>query len=107
MSRLFEERERAAEMRFVRSEEARFLAHCQGVKSLAAYAAELLGVDRLSSDAYADELMASVIQGARSQALVERVQADLRANGVSAEIGILAQQLCRPPGPGAQAPRPD
>ena len=61
MSRFFEERERAAEMLFVHAEEARFRAHCQGVRSLAAYAAAVLGVDPHSAAAYADELLASAI----------------------------------------------
>ncbi|MHC1998869.1 ATPase inhibitor subunit zeta (plasmid) [Methylobacterium sp. CM6241] len=97
MTRFFEERERAAEMLFVRSEEARFRVHAQGVQSLANYAAQALGVDYQSAVAYADELMSSVIHGAKDNELIERVRADLEANGVAANTAVLAQQLKQPP----------
>ncbi|WP_264047346.1 DUF1476 domain-containing protein [Methylobacterium flocculans] len=97
MSRFFEERERAAEMLFVRTEEARFRVHAQGVQSLAAYAAQVLGVDHFSALAYAEELMASVIQGTKDDALIARVQADLEANGVVVDRAPLVQHLKQPP----------
>ena len=99
MSRFFEERERAAEMLFVRTEEARFRVHAQGVQSLAAYAAQVLGVDHFSALAYAEELMASVIQGTKDDALVDRVRADLEANGVAIDHGVLTQHLKQAPAP--------
>ncbi|KQP30952.1 hypothetical protein ASF49_13255 [Methylobacterium sp. Leaf104] len=106
MARFFEERERAAEMLFVRAEESRFLTHCQGVRSLAGYAAEALGVDQHSATAYADELLAAVIQGVPQQDLVERVRGDLEANGVVADPAILTHHLKRPSGDGPHGPRP-
>lgn len=99
MSRFFEERERAAEMLFVRGEEARFRLHAQGVRSLAAYAAQVLGTDQRSAEAYGEELMASVIQGTKDDALVDRVRADLEANGVAIDHGVLAQHLKQAPAP--------
>ena len=97
MTRFFEERERAAEMLFVRQEEARFRAHAQGIQSLANFAAEALGVDHHSAVAYADELMTSVVHGAKDDVLVERVRADLEANGVIADSAVLFRQLKQPP----------
>ena len=99
MSRFFEERERAAEMLFVRGEEARFRLHAQGVRSLAAYAAQVLGTDQRSAKAYGEELMASVIQGMKDDALVDRVRADLEANGVDIDRAVLAQHLKQAPAP--------
>lgn len=106
MSRFFEERERAAEMLFVRAEETRFLAQCQGVRSLAAYAADVLGVDPRSAAAYADELLASVVQCVPQQDLVERVRGDLEANGVTADAATLTHHLRKPSGYGAHPPAP-
>ena len=97
MSRFFEERERAAEMLFVRQEEARFRAHAQGIQSLANYVAEALGVDHQGAVAYADELMTSVIHGAKDDDLIERVRVDLEANGVIAHADLLFRQLKQPP----------
>ena len=93
MTRFFEERERAFEMLFVRGEEARFRAHAQGVQSLAKYAAEMLGLEHQSAVAYADELMTSVIHGAKDDSLIERVRADLAANGVIADTAVLAREM--------------
>lgn len=97
MTRFFEERERAAEMLFVRQEEARFRAHAQGIQSLANFAAQALGVDHQSAVAYADELMTSVVHGAKDDALIERVRADLEANGVIADNAVLLRELKQPP----------
>ena len=95
MSKLFEERERAAEMLFVRAEEARFMMHCQGVRSLAAYAAQKLGIDGQGAGAYAQELLGASVQGLRGDALVERVQADLASNGIIVELAELRRELTR------------
>jgi hypothetical protein len=84
-------------MLFVRGEEARFRVHAQGVQSLATYAAQALGVDHQSAVAYADELMNAVVHGLKDDALIERVRADLEANGVAADTAVLVQQLRQPP----------
>lgn len=105
MPKFFEERQRAAEMLFVRSEQSRFITHSHRVQSLASYAAEMLGVDRRSAISYADELMSAVIQGMDDCALVERVRADLAANGVVVESAILARQLSDRAYPAGPDPR--
>ncbi|MBX9930327.1 MAG: DUF1476 domain-containing protein [Methylobacterium sp.] len=96
MSKIFEERERAAEMLFVRAEEARFMMHCQGVRSLAAYAAWKLRIDEQGATAYARELLSAAMEGAKDEDLVERVRADLAAGGVIVDPASLRRELNRP-----------
>jgi hypothetical protein len=103
MSKMFEERERAAEMLFVRAEEARFMIHCQGVRSLAAYAAEKLGIDEHGANAYAQELLSAAVQGTKDRDLIERVRTDLAAGGVIVDPGRLRRELNRPAAQGAYA----
>ena len=95
MSKLFDERERAAELLFVRAEEARFMMHCQGVRSLAAYVAERLGVDGQSAGAYAQELLSAAVQGTNDDALIERVRNDLAANDIPVDPADLRRELNR------------
>ncbi len=95
MSKIFEERERAAELLFVRAEEAQFMSYCQGVRSLAVYAMNKIGVDGHSAEAYAQELLSGFVQGLRKDALVARVRADLQANGVEVDIVDLQRELDR------------
>ncbi|WP_336489508.1 DUF1476 domain-containing protein [Methylobacterium nigriterrae] len=95
MGRLFEERERAAELLFARDEEARFIARCRRMRGLAGYVAEKLGVDAQTAEAYAVDLIACVVQGMKDEALIERVQADLAANGVVESAADLRVELAR------------
>lgn len=95
MARIFEERERAAELLFVRAEEAQFISYCQAVRSLAVYAIDKIGVDGHSAEAYAQELLSGFVQGLRKDALVERVRADLEANGVIVDAADLHRELNR------------
>lgn len=106
MSKLFEERERAAEMLFVRSEEARFLMHCQGVRSLAAYAANELGIDGQGAAAYAHELLSALVHGTKEGDLIERVRADLAAGGVIVDLASLRRELNRSTAQGIYAVGP-
>ncbi|GJE43702.1 DUF1476 domain-containing protein [Methylobacterium soli] len=95
MGRLFEERERAAELMFARDEEARFIARCRRMRKLAAFVAEKLGVDGQTAEAYAVELIGALVQGMKDDALLERVQADLAANGVDESLATLRTELDR------------
>ena len=95
MARLFEERERAAELLFARAEEMRFLAHCHGVRCLAAFATTKLGFDAAAADAYADILITALLQGMGDEPLVERVRADLAANGQIVSVAELRAELTR------------
>jgi hypothetical protein len=82
MLKAFEDRERAAEYLFARSEEARFAAHCAGIRALAAFAMAKLGVDGRTAEAYARALIAAMIEGLQDADLIERVRTDLSANGI-------------------------
>ena len=95
MAKLFDERERAAEMLFIRTEEARFIRHCQGVRSLAACAAKELGIDGQSAAAYARELLGASVHGTTDDDLIERVRADLEAGGVIVDPVLLRRELNR------------
>jgi hypothetical protein len=79
----FEDRERAAEYLFARSEEARFAAHCAGIRAMAIFAMAKLGVDGRTAEAYARVLIAAMIEGQHDADLVERVRTDLSANGIA------------------------
>jgi hypothetical protein len=106
MSKLFEERERAAEMLFVRAEEARFMMHCQGVRTLAAYAAKKLGIDEHGAGAYAHELLSALVHGTKDEDLIERVRADLEAGGVIADAARLRREMNRSTAQGVYAMGP-
>lgn len=93
MSRLFEEREKAAELLFVRAEEARFLSYCRAVRSLAVYVMEKIGLDRHSAGPYAQELLGCLVHGLDKTALIERVAADLEANGIAVNHDELRREL--------------
>lgn len=95
MARLFEERERAAELLFARAEEVRFLAHCHGIQSLAAFATNKLGFDAAAANAYADVLVTALLQGMKDEPLIERVRADLAANGQIVSVAELRAELAR------------
>ena len=106
MAKLFDERERAAEMLFVRGEEARFMMHCQGVRSLASYAAKKLGIDDQGAGAYAHELLSAVVHGTKDEDLIGRVRADLAAGGVIVDAAILRRELNRSTAQGIYAVGP-
>lgn len=106
MSKLFEERELAAEMLFVRAEEARFMMHCQGVRSLAAYAAKTLGIDGQGAGAYAHELLSALVHGTKDEDLIARVRDDLAAGGVIVDAGRLRRELNRSTAQGVYAMGP-
>lgn len=90
MNRLFEDRERAQELLFVRSEEARFVAHCGALRKLAAYAAERRGLRADAARAYADRLVALSVDGTPDADLLERTRADIAAEGDAIDATELA-----------------
>jgi hypothetical protein len=55
----------------------------------------MLGLDGMTSEAYAQALIAARIEGLRPDALLERVQADLAANGVEVSLAELRAELDR------------
>jgi hypothetical protein len=95
MLRPFEERERAAEFIYIHGEEMRFVNHISGIRAVAAFAIRMLGLDGMTSEAYAQTLIAARIDGLKPDALLERVQADLAANGVEVTLAELRAELDR------------
>lgn len=99
MTRLFEERERAAELIFAHAEEVRFLGRRRGVAALARWASERVGDDAGTADASARALVAAMVEGAKDETLIERVRSDLAARGVrenpDALRALLAQFVAR------------
>ena len=95
MLRSFEERERAAELIYIHGEEMRFINHIAGIRAVADLAIRLLGLDGMTSEAYAQALIAARIEGLKPAALLERVQADLAANGVEVPLAELEAEMVR------------
>ncbi len=105
MLKAFEDRERAAETLFARSEEARFATHCLSIRALAAFAMARLGVDGRTAEAYARVLIAAMIEGQDDEDIVARVEADLRANGIEVPPGELRGVMLRAAAAQDTAPR--
>jgi hypothetical protein len=95
MLRSFEERERAAELIYIHGEEMRFVNHIAGIRAVAAFAIRMLGLDGMTSEAYAQALIAARIEGLKPDALLKRVQADLAADGVEVTPAELKAELDR------------
>lgn len=95
MLKSFEERERAAELIYVHGEELRFTNHLAGIRAVASFAIARLGLDGVTSEAYAQALISTRIEGLKPEALLERVQADLAANGVDVPIAELQAEMAR------------
>lgn len=93
MLRSFEERERAAELIYIHSEEMRFTNHIAGIRAVANLAIRMLGLDGKTSEAYAQALVAARIEGLKPATLLERVQADLAANGVEVPLAELEAEM--------------
>ncbi|WP_158806697.1 ATPase inhibitor subunit zeta [Beijerinckia sp. L45] len=101
MTRLFEERERAAETIFVQAEERLFLGRRRGLQALAAWASRAMGHDDEAATIYEQDLIVAMIKGASDDTLVARVCADVQADGrrVShgAAIAVFAQGAASTP----------
>lgn len=70
----------ADRLRFVMAAKPRLLNRRTGARALANFAIRKLGCDGLTSSAYADVLIDSMVHGASDEDLLERVRADLSAN---------------------------
>lgn len=92
---LFDERERAEELFFVRNQELAFIAHCRAVRRFGTNASERLGLDGATARDYSDALVDSLAHGATDETVIGRVHADLAENGIGSEIGELRAELNR------------
>ncbi|WP_076729796.1 ATPase inhibitor subunit zeta [Methylobacterium radiotolerans] len=81
MTTTFDERERAAELRFVREEEARFHARNRRNRLLANWVCEQMRLSGQASETYVSTFTESAIV-TDDDALIERLMADLRSAGI-------------------------
>jgi hypothetical protein len=88
---MFDERERAFEKQFAHEEELRFLALVRRNQIFARWAAEQLGLRGTSLQDYVRSFVEGAVRPDPQAALIERVGADLLAEGVeTSEDRILA-----------------
>lgn len=92
---LFDERERAEELYFVRNQELAFIARCRAVRRFGTSATERLGLDGATARDYSDALVDSLAHGGTDETVIARVHADLTENGIGAEIADLRAELDR------------
>jgi hypothetical protein len=94
MSTTFDERERAFESHFAHGEELRFRARAQRNRLLATWAGERM---RLTQDAAAGYVASITEDGAvaSDEALLARLQADLRACGIEETLPALRREMER------------
>lgn len=95
MTRLFEEREYAAENLFAHDEELRFLAQRRAIHGLGAWAAECMAMNAEAALIYEGKLVDAFVAGTLESAIVAQVQTDLEHAGkpaLSTTVGtVLAQ----------------
>ncbi|MCJ2050195.1 ATPase inhibitor subunit zeta [Methylobacterium sp. J-070] len=97
MLRSFEDRERAAELIYIHGEEMRFASQIAGIRAVATFAVRLLGLDGKTAEDYAQALIASRIEGLKLDAVLERVRADLAANGIEVSVAELQAEMVPSP----------
>ena len=94
MTTTFDERERAAERRFVQEEEARFHARNRRNRLLATWACERMRLTDTAAEGY----VMSFAEGAvvtNDETLIARLQSDLKAAGIEATVDRLRTEMTR------------
>ncbi|ACB22430.1 hypothetical protein ABID82_001574 [Methylobacterium sp. PvP062] len=94
MTTTFDERERAAERRFVQEEEARFHARNRRNRLLATWACERMRLTGTAAEGY----VMSFAEGAvvtNDETLIARLQSDLKAAGIEATVDRLRTEMTR------------
>lgn len=94
MTTTFEERERAAELRFVREEEARFHARNRRNRHLATWACERMRLTGQPAEAYVNAFTESAIL-TDDASLIERILTDLKSAGIETTIPRLRTEMDR------------
>lgn len=92
----FDERERAAEGKFVHDEEIMFRAHARRDTKLGQWAASLMGMPAADAAGYAESLVSSGISSADESSVNTRVMQDLAKAGIvksEAEINAKMGEL--------------
>ncbi|AIQ92351.1 hypothetical protein MCBMB27_03510 [Methylobacterium phyllosphaerae] len=94
MTTTFDERERAAERRFVQEEEARFHARNRRNRLLAAWASERMNLTGQAAEDYVTAVTEYAVV-TEDEALIDRLRSDLGAAGIDATIPRLRTELER------------
>lgn len=81
MAPMFDERERTAESIFVHDEQMRFIARRRGLETLAAWAADAMGMTSEDKSRYSLRLIEAFVGGTTEEKLAETVQTDLERAG--------------------------
>ena len=99
MAPLFVERERAAEGIYIRDEELRFFASRNGLRTLATWAGESIGLEAADIQAYGQRLVDAFVAGTPEDQIMRSVQTDLERAGkpaLSTHVGtVLAQAVAQ------------
>lgn len=83
---VFEERERAFENKFVHDADLAFITKVRSSKMLGLWAAELLGKDADTAQAYAEAMVVEDVHSAGQEALVSRVKQDLHGKATAGQV---------------------
>src|SRR5438094_7136648 len=94
MTTTFEERERAAERRFVQEEEARFHVRNRRNQLLATWACERMRLTGCAAEGYVTSFTECAVV-TDDATLIERLRSDLRAAGIDATIPHLRTEMER------------
>jgi len=91
----FDERERAAEAKFVHDAEFRFRVEARRNKLLGRWAAEKLGRNGDAADAYVREVIHAEIVGAGEEHLIRKLRSDFDAAGADVSEDEIRRQMRR------------
>jgi len=94
MTTTFDERERAAERRFVQQEEARFHARNRRNRLLATWACERMRLTGTAVEGYVTSFSEGAVV-ADDDTLIARLQTDLKAAGIEATVDRLSTEMTR------------
>lgn len=94
MTTTFDERERAAERRFIQEEEARFHARNRRNRLLATWVCERTGLTGQVAEGYVTSFAACAVV-TDDETLIARLQSDLKAAGIEATVAHLRTEMSR------------
>ncbi|MBN4098312.1 MULTISPECIES: DUF1476 domain-containing protein [unclassified Methylobacterium] len=94
MTTTFDERERAAERRFVREEEARFHSRNRRNRLLATWACERMRLTGLAAEGYVTSFTECAVV-TDDETLIARLHSDLKTAGVEATVARLRTEMSR------------
>ncbi|MBA3068033.1 MAG: DUF1476 domain-containing protein [Hyphomonas sp.] len=91
----FDDRERAEEARYALDQETQFKVVARRNKLLGLWAAELMGLDAATAEAYAKTVVIADLEEAGDADVIRKVLADFGAAGVTQTEAAIEEQLAR------------